>query len=170
MDFEFNWNGPAVIDEVEARLVRQMNDLGHQVVDIAQLYAPKRTGFLASSIHAETDPATLTLTILVDAPYGIFVEYGTRYMSPQPYLRPALNTVGPIYGIDLVMAFDATPEIHAPLLAHGAGFYLPNTLSTSQVEHVRKNLLPTSKRHHISNVSRAQLRVGHRPGRRRRNP
>ncbi len=25
--------------------------------------------------------------------YGAFVEYGTRYMNPQPFLRPALKVL-----------------------------------------------------------------------------
>ncbi len=160
--FNFNWHGDRVIDEVAERINRQLDATGRSVVQIAETYAPKRTGRLATSIAYHVDYASHTLTISVGAPYGVFVEYGTRHMRPQPYLRPALNTVGSIWGIDVEMAFNNTPMVHAPIMAAGAGFHLPSTLTTKQLGHVRRHLLPTSKRHHIANVSRAKLRVRHR--------
>jgi hypothetical protein len=44
-------------------------------------------GYLASSIHA------LGSTVYVDAYYGIYVEFGTRYMHQEPFLRPATHLV-----------------------------------------------------------------------------
>ena len=162
---QYQWNGQQVLDQVHQRIVQQMNQIGRDVVSIAQRYAPKRTGRLATSIHYMWNDATYTVAFVVDAPYGVFVEYGTRYQRPQPYLRPALNTVAPIFGIQTAMAFTGTPHINQPILAHGAGFHLPPTLTPKQRQHVREHLLPTSKRHHIGNVSRARLHV-----QRRHNP
>jgi len=160
---QYQWNGQQVLDQIHQRIVQQMNDLGRQVVDIAVRYAPKRTGRLATSIHYMYNDATYTVAFVVDAPYGVFVEYGTRYQRPQPYLRPALNTVGSIYGIDTAMVFTGTPPINQPILAHGAGFHLPPTLTPKQVSHVRQHLAPTSKRHYVGNVSRARLHVRRQP-------
>jgi len=159
------WNGQQVLDAVHQRITQQMIQLGQTGVEIAQRYAPKRTGRLATSIRYMYNDATYVLAFVVDAPYGVFVEYGTRYQRPQPYLRPAINTLGHIYGIDLAMAFTGTPAIRQPILAHGAGFHLPPTLTKRQREHVARHLVPTSERHHIGNVSRARLHVRrhHRP-------
>ncbi len=152
-----------IANEIGRRVDAQMLEIGQKVVTIATNYAPKRTGRLATSIHFDYSLTSHTLVFVVDAPYGIFVEYGTRNQVPHPYLRPALNTVGQIYGFNLEMAFANIPHIQNPLLASGAGFHLPRTLTPKQVAHVRKHLLPTSKRHHISNVSRARLRVRKHP-------
>jgi HK97 gp10 family phage protein len=162
---QYAWNGNQVMDEIHARIVQQMNDIGRQVVDIAQRYAPRRTGRLATGISYAYNDATYTVAFIASAPYSVFVEYGTRNMRPQPYLRPALNTVGSIYGIDLALAFTNTPAINQPILAHGAGFHLPPTLTHAQRQHVARHLVPTSQRHHIANVSRARLYVRrhHRP-------
>lgn len=155
----FDWRGAEVEAAFLARLDEEMANIGRTAVQVAQTYAPKRTGRLAMSIHFVVDHAQHSVEIAVGAPYGIFVEYGTRYMRPQPYLRPALNALGPIFGIQLDMAFNSVPMIHTPILAAGAGFHLPSTLTHKQLGHVRKHLLPTSKRHHIGNVSRAKLKV-----------
>lgn len=42
--------------------------------------APRRTGRLASSHHADT------ASVVVSAPYAPFVHYGTRYMRGRPWL------------------------------------------------------------------------------------
>lgn len=153
------WSGDQIIDEIEDRVWNGMLAVSRQVVQIATMYAPKKTGRLATSIHFDADRTNFAVAFIVDAPYGIFQEYGTRHMAPHPYLRPALNTVGPQYGFDFTMAFDATPDIHAPLIARGASFGVPSTLTHSQHQHVINRLKPVSQRHHIGNVSRAHLRV-----------
>lgn len=77
--------------------------------------APKRTGFLASSVYSvtpdygstygealsppgdsyllpEVQPDNDTSAIVgVAANYGIFLEYGTRYMAAQPYFYPGVE-------------------------------------------------------------------------------
>ena len=44
-------------------------------------------GYLANSIHAVGN------TVYVGAYYGIYVEFGTRYMHQEPFLRPAAQLV-----------------------------------------------------------------------------
>ncbi len=153
------WHGAQIIDQVTQRITADMLKLGNMVVSIAERYAPKRTGQLATSIGFDWNQADFTLVFTVGAPYGIFVEYGTRNMRPQPYLRPALNTVGPIFGFNTEMAFANTPHINAPILAAGRDFHLPANLSAKQLKHVAKWLLPTSRRHHIANAGRAKMHV-----------
>lgn len=54
------------------------------------------TGFLRSSIQAmKVGPAHWRVT--VGAEYGIYVEYGTRFMAAQPYFYPAVAEASPAF-------------------------------------------------------------------------
>lgn len=151
------WHGSDVLNEIGKRIDANMLELGNKVVAKAQSLAPYKTGELRDSIRYDYSLTSHTLVFVVDAPYGIFQEYGTRHIRPHPYLRPALNEVGEIYGFNLEMAFANIPYIRAPILAQGAGFHLPSTLTAKQLAHVRKHLIPTSKKQFVSNVSRAKM-------------
>jgi hypothetical protein len=153
------FNGQQALDEIAQRIDAQAMALGQQVVSIAERYAPKKTGRLATSISFKYDPVTHSISFIVGAPYGVFVEYGTRYMDAIPYLRPALNTVGSIYGFQTEIAFVNTIQTDSKLLAHGSTFQMHKSLTDRQKAHVRHNLKPVSQRHHIGNVSRAKLTV-----------
>lgn len=87
----------------------------------AQAGAPVDTGFLKSSIYTVTSdsstygqadtppgdssllppveppPDDLTAFIGVGANYGIYQEFGTRFMPPQPYLAPAVEQERPAF-------------------------------------------------------------------------
>ncbi len=156
------WNGQQVLDGVSQRIDESAHVIGRQVVQIAERYAPKRTGRLATSISYAYDNVTHSISFIVGAPYGIFVEYGTRHSHAHPYLRPALNTVGTIYGFQTEMSFQNTIQTDTKLLAHGPSFQMHKSLTDRQKAHVRQNLKPVSERHHVGNVSRAKLSVHHR--------
>ncbi len=151
------WHGENVVDEIGKRIDANMLQLGSAVVRFATDLAPKRTGRLATSIGYDYSLTTHTLVFTVDAPYGVFVEYGTRNMAPHPYLRPALNMVGPVYGFNMEMMFANTPSIHDPVLAAGSTFRVPNTLTAKQRSHVKNVLKPESQKQFRSNVSRARM-------------
>ncbi len=152
-------NAAEVDAGIHRRITAQMLALGKQVVAIAERLAPKKTGRLATSIGFDFNQADFRLVFVVEAPYGMFVEYGTRNMRSHPYLRPALNMVGPIYGIETEMAFANLPPIHAPLMVQGSGFHTPRNLSAKQLAHVKKHLSPSAKRHHVGNVRRSRLHI-----------
>lgn len=63
-----------------------------EVVRPAQRRAPKRTGFGASTIHAEADLVGSEWEIATswspDAFYMRFQQFGTRYMRADPFLVP----------------------------------------------------------------------------------
>ena len=158
---DFVWNGDAVIDAVNQRIDQQAHQIGNTFVGIAQRYAPKRTGRLASSIGYAYNPSTHTIQFLVGAPYGVFVEFGTRHSMPHPFMRPALNTVGTIWGFETELVFQNTIHTDMELLAHGPTYQMGKGLTERQKHHVRHRLKPVSQRHHIGNVSRARLRVEH---------
>jgi HK97 gp10 family phage protein len=156
------WNGQAVLDEISHRIDQSAHRIGQEVVQVAQTYAPVDTGFLRSSISYAYDNVSHSISFIVGAPYGIFVEYGTRHSHAHPYLRPALNTVGTIYGFETSMKFTNVIPTDKELLARGPGFIGGKGLTEGQKRHVRHNLKPVSERHHIGNVSRSKLRVEHR--------
>ena len=156
---EFNWDGAAVIDEVHARIAKNMIEMANKVVSLAEYFAPKRTGALAQSIGYDWNYAELTIVFTVGVPYGIFKEYGTRNMRPHAYLRPAINQVGPIYGFNVEMAFTNTPEYNQPVLSVGSTFRVPKKLSEKQRTQVRANELRGMRyyQHPTGNVKRGRL-------------
>lgn len=67
------------------------------IENAAKEYCPVRTGTLRRSIHTEIeypDQNRVVALIGPDAPYGVYVEYGTSRMRAQPYLRPAVDQHG----------------------------------------------------------------------------
>lgn len=71
----------AISDELESAGV-EMEAQAREIV-------PVDTGFLQSTIcHSAKD---LTLELGATADYSSFVEFGTRRMAAQPYIRPAFD-------------------------------------------------------------------------------
>ena len=173
MPFQLSWFGDRFVQEVDQRLEAKLHQTGQAVVATAQSLAPVDTGHLRSTIGYTVSsggggigltPGGLitkgkTLTVYATAYYSLFKELGTRYQSPTPFLRPALNAVGRIWGVQMEMAF-ASRAVRSPakLLAHRAGF-VHSGLTKTQQAHVRKNLIPASKQHFKGNVKRAKLKV-----------
>lgn len=98
--------GDKVVREISARVGR--NKVNHvvkrnaaQLQQKAQRYAAVDTGFMKRSIMIEVQPQFLSATIKAMAEYSAYVEYGTRYMGAQPYMRPARNEQAPIFLNDL---------------------------------------------------------------------
>jgi len=57
----------------------------------ASRLAPVDTGFLRRSIVFAIADVGLTATSTAGAEYAPYLEYGTRFMSAQPFMRPAYN-------------------------------------------------------------------------------
>jgi HK97 gp10 family phage protein len=101
------------IPDIISKVVRKV---AFDVQSDAQSLAPRDTGFLANSIYVktskdssysqvgqptskdasllpemETPPDDQTAYVAVGANYGIYLEYGTRFQPPQPYLTPAVE-------------------------------------------------------------------------------
>lgn len=59
----------------------------------AKQLAPVDTGRLRSSIEHDVgrDSRGLVARIGTDVTYAIYLEFGTRRMTPRPFLRPALQ-------------------------------------------------------------------------------
>lgn len=57
----------------------------------AQENAPIVSGHLMRSITLEITSGGMAAEVEPTADYGAYVEYGTRYMNAQPYVRPAFQ-------------------------------------------------------------------------------
>lgn len=59
----------------------------------AKLFAPVDTGRLRDSIQTNIDDTGKTVvgTVGTEVPYAAFQEFGTRFQSGTPFLRPAID-------------------------------------------------------------------------------
>ena len=67
---------------------------GLRVEKRAKSNAPVDTGYLKAHIKSERT-GTLSADITSSAEYSIYNEFGTRKMSPHPYMRPAIKMEEP---------------------------------------------------------------------------
>lgn len=74
---------------------------GSRLQESAQEKAPVDTGTLKRSITLDLKDAGMTAESEATAEYAGYVEYGTRFMSAQPYMRPALKEVGAKFKSDM---------------------------------------------------------------------
>ena len=89
-------NFPRIIAGMEMKAEAFTAKAALDMVAGAQRRAPVDTGFLRNSIQAnKIGPAHWRVTVGAD--YGIYVEYGTRFMGAQPYLIPTVAEVGPAF-------------------------------------------------------------------------
>lgn len=72
----------------------------HRVEAAAKLFVPVDTGHLKSTIGpprfiGAAAGAGMEAAISATARYAVYVEYGTRYIRPRPYMGAALEAVAP---------------------------------------------------------------------------
>lgn len=75
------------LDDVK-RIVRQN---GAEMQEKAQRNAPVDTGTLKRSIGLDIKDAGMTSEVQPTADYAPYPEFGTRFMEPQPYMKPAFD-------------------------------------------------------------------------------
>lgn len=83
-------NSPSIIAHMRGASSMALYRFAEAVRVGARARAPVDTGHLKGSITREKTGDN-EHTIKVGARYGIYVEWGTRYMRAQPYLRPAVK-------------------------------------------------------------------------------
>ncbi len=154
----------AFLQGISDRVDQSAHDIGKAVVKEAMLNTAGgrlglhlRTGELHGSISYAYDNNSHAINFIVGAPYGAFVEYGTRRSRAFPFMRAALNSVKTIFGFETSMEFGAY-ETDRELLAGGSRYVAGKGLTAGQKRHVKYELKPTMLRHHIGNVSRAEQR------------
>ena len=88
------------LDEINAKLKRNMNlnivktivkKNGAELQKKAQRYVPIATGELKRSIGLSIKDGGMAAVVTPATDYAEYVEYGTRFMESQPFLRPALG-------------------------------------------------------------------------------
>lgn len=70
-----------------------MEDMAERAEDLAREIVPYDTGKLHDSIFSKPTLDRLGFELGATMDYAGFVEFGTVRMAPQPYLRPAIETV-----------------------------------------------------------------------------
>ena len=85
------------VREQSGKVVKNNAEL---VQRFAKVYAPYDTGFLKSQIKTSY-PEALEAHIDAEAAYSGYQEYGTRFQSGKPFMRPALKVVEPKFKHDM---------------------------------------------------------------------
>lgn len=145
----FQWHGDEFSREVRQRANDELTKLGNFLVDRMKQLAPVDTGFLRDSIEYEHRPEQLMIVVRVGPGYGIYQEFGTRFIKPHPYIRPALFEAAGHWKFGAITVTLRPPlQKSEPLRASSGGFKLPRRqkLTTRQIAHVNKHLRPTSRR------------------------
>jgi HK97 gp10 family phage protein len=95
-----NWSVKIVADTVTPKLAAFAGKIQHEVEmeldvvgadmeDLAKELAPYLTGFLRDSIQHRA--SGFTLDFWAEAYYSAYQEFGTRFIPPHPFMRPALD-------------------------------------------------------------------------------
>lgn len=97
MAHEIKIEGIAELDKKLARSIKKqavrsiVKKNGAALQKKAQKNAPVDTGTLERSIGLEIKDDGMTAVVEPTAEYAAYVEYGTRFMKAQPYLKPAFE-------------------------------------------------------------------------------
>jgi HK97 gp10 family phage protein len=94
MPTKVTWKGDNFLRDMEDATEAAMEEAGSLFVAEAQRYCPVDTGKLRDSIRSEVEG--LEMFAGSDLDYSVPVELGTRRAPPQPYLRPAFDSVLPM--------------------------------------------------------------------------
>lgn len=86
------------LDQLDLAMRNRVDEaLNHEVANmrvVAQSLAPKRTGYLASTVYAEKTSEWAS-KLAARAQYAYFVEFGTRFMRARRFLSRALESAMP---------------------------------------------------------------------------
>ena len=86
------------LDRLDLTLRNRVDEaLNHEVSSmraVAQSLAPKRTGYLASTVYAERT-GEWAFKLGARAQYAYFVEFGTRFVRARRFLNRALESAMP---------------------------------------------------------------------------
>lgn len=142
------WHGEQVQAQVMARVDQELAKMGRFLVHHMEQYVAVDTGALRASFYDQVDTATHTLTVTIPLGYGIYQEFGTRFIPPHPYIRPSLIDTTAVWNFsDITITLFPVAQRSEPLRATTSGFGLPRKqqLTPAQVEHVNKKLRPVSR-------------------------
>lgn len=90
LTYKFSRRGLDAIAERRPRIRRAIETTGREIEREAKERAPVKTGALRRSIGFTMESDTAGI-VRVGQPYGVHIEYGTRYMGARPFLTPAVE-------------------------------------------------------------------------------
>lgn len=79
------------LDDVKRVVRNNGSQLQRKMQDEADFTKGYATGTTKRSITLEFEDDGLTTTVYPTTEYSPYLEYGTRFMEAQPFVRPALN-------------------------------------------------------------------------------
>ena len=74
---------------------------GSEMHSSAMKYSPVDTGFLRRNIKYNTEDSGFTARVASEAEYAPYQEYGTRYQSGTPHIRPSFHEQSPRFKKDM---------------------------------------------------------------------
>ena len=91
------------LDDVKRVVSKRGADLTRQMKAQTKVAYIKgySTGDTAGSIGLTITNGGMTAEVKASTNYAPYVEYGTRFMSPEPIVQPSLDVVGPKFISDL---------------------------------------------------------------------
>lgn len=92
----------AMLAKAKLDAVKQVVKLnGSEMQQRAMRKVPVDTGTLKRSIRLDITQDGLTARVTANTNYAAYVEYGTRFMHAQPYMRPSENEQQIVFAHDL---------------------------------------------------------------------
>ena len=120
MALQYVWLGDRLTKKMVANASAAFKDFTKEVQQVAMDNCPVDTGALKRSISTLDVSSTqmMGFRIVVGMRYAQYVEWGTNYMRPQPFVRPALD-----YARDNMTSYIAVKGFPAGWASDiGAGF------------------------------------------------
>ena len=78
-------------DRMRQNIIREADQIGADMETLAKSLAAVRTGEMRDSIFHDIVESNLGFIFGAKAGHSGFVEFGTRFMRAQPFIRPALD-------------------------------------------------------------------------------
>lgn len=83
--------------DVKRTTKRHATSLQRKMVSQAFFSGPYTVGNIRRNIKIEASDGGMTYTVYPSPDYAPYVEYGTRFMGSQPFVRPAFWSERPLY-------------------------------------------------------------------------
>ncbi|WP_373761256.1 HK97-gp10 family putative phage morphogenesis protein [Jeotgalibaca porci] len=108
------FEGADEFEGILSKAFKQAPDIANKVIKNttekgmakAKRLAPRDTWFLHDNIYTEYKP--LSGYVHSPASYSGYQEFGTRYMSAQPFMRPMMQWLAPQFERDMKDAMEGT--------------------------------------------------------------
>src|SRR5689334_2433705 len=94
MKIKLDADGIAELTSKTSKLGRDLTKRAEKVAAAQRRRCPVDTGFLRDSItvfDVEVTPEGLMVAVGPTADYSLYVEFGTRLMAAQPFIRPSID-------------------------------------------------------------------------------